>query len=174
MLRSANGFHRFALLLLVLAGLPVRAAVAQGLPLRPWTITADFTGLRIGGSSGWVYGPELGIRRDFGPRWGLELTASLPVLDTEQYADNGAAALDLGPTFTLANNKGELGFSAGATAFLVGDASELVDGGIGGFFGGHGTAWLTPSLGAVVAAKVRVSGQGSAYPSLSLGLAVRF
>ena len=174
MLRSANGFHRFGLLLLVLAGLPVRAAVAQGLPLRAWTITADFTGLRIGGSSGWVYGPELGIRRDFGPRWGLELTASLPVLDTEQYADNGAAALDLGPTLTLANNKGELGFSAGATAFLVGDASELVDGGIGGFFGGHGTAWLTPSLGAVVAAKVRVSGEGSAYPSLSLGLAVRF
>ena len=174
MLRSANGFHRFALLLLVLAGLPVRAAVAQGLPHRPWTITADFTGLRIGGRSGWVYGPELGIRRDFGPRWGLELTASLPVLDTEQYADNGAAALDLGPTLTLANNKGELGFSAGATAFLVGDASELVDGGIGGFFGGHGTAWLTPSLGAVVAAKVRVSGEGSAYPSLSLGLAVRF
>ena len=81
MLRTANGFHRFALLLLVLAGLPVRAAVAQGLPHRPWTITADFTGLRIGGSSGWVYGPELGIRRDFGPRWGLELTASLPVLD---------------------------------------------------------------------------------------------
>lgn len=174
MLRSANRFHRFALPLLVLAGLPVRAAVAQGLPHRPWTITADFTGLSIGGSSGWVYGPELGVRRDFGPRWGLELTASLPVLDTEQYADNGAGALDLGPTLTLANNKGELGFSAGATAFLVGDASELVDGGIGGFFGGHGTAWLTSSLGAVVAAKVRVSGEGNAYPSLSLGLAVRF
>ena len=174
MLRSANRFHRFALLLLVLAGLPVRAVVAQGLPHRPWTITADFTGLRIGGRSGWVYGPEFGIRRDFGPRWGLELTASLPVLDTEQYGDNGAAALDLGPTLTVANDKGELGFSAGATAFLVGDASELVDGGIGGFFGGHGTAWLTPSLGAVVAAKVRVSGEGNAYPSLSLGLAVRF
>ena len=174
MLRSANRIRRFALLLLGLAGLPVGAAVAQGLPHRPWTITADFTGLRIGGSSGWVYGPELGVRRDFGPRWGLELTASLPVLDTEQYGDNGAAALDLGPTLTVANDKGELGFSAGATAFLVGDASELVDGGIGGFFGGHGTAWLTPSLGAVVAAKVRVSGEGNAYPSLSLGLAVRF
>ena len=173
MLRSANRCHRFGFLIVVLAGLPVRSAVAQGVPHRPWTITADFTGLRIGGS-GWVYGPELGVRRDFGPRWGVELTASLPVLDTEQYADNGAAALDLGPTLTLANNKGELGFSAGATAFLVGDASELVDGGIGGFFGGHGTAWLTPSLGAVVAAKVRVSGEGSAYPSLSLGLAVRF
>ena len=174
MRRSVNGFHRFALPVLVLAGFPVGAVVAQDLPHRPWTITADFTGLRIGGGSGWVYGPELGIRRDFGPRWGLELTASLPILDAEQYGDNGAAALDLGPTLTVANDKGELGFSAGATAFLVGDASELVDGGIGGFFGGHGTAWLAPSLGAVVAAKVRVSGEGNAYPSLSLGLAVRF
>jgi hypothetical protein len=174
MLRSDNRFCRFALLVLVLAGLPVRTVVAQGLPHRPWTITADFTGLRIGSRSGWVYGPELGIRRDFGARWGLELTASLPVLDAEQYGDNGAAALDFGPTLTVANDKGELGFSAGATAFLVGDASELVDGGIGGFFGGHGTAWLTPALGAVVAAKVRMSPEGSAYPSLSVGLAVRF
>lgn len=174
MLRSANGFHRFALLLLVLAGLPVRAAVAQGLPHRPWTITADFTGLRIGGSSGWVYGPELGIRRDFGPRWGLELTASLPVLDTEQYADNGAAALDLGPTLTFATDKREFGLSAGATAFLVGDYGELVDGGIGGFVAGHATAWFSGNLGAVAGAKVRVSGRGAAYPSLSAGLAVRF
>ena len=174
MLRSDNRFHRFALLVLVLAGLPVRAVVAQGLPHRPWTITADFTGLRTGGNSGWVYGPELAIRRDFGPRWGVELSASLPVFDTEQYSDDGAAALDLGPTLTVASDKGEFGFSAGATAFLVGDAAELVDGGIGGFFGGHGTAWLTPSLGAVVGAKVRVSREGSAYPSLSVGLAVRF
>ena len=124
MLRSANRCHRFALLLLVLAGSPVRSAVAQGLPHRPWTITADFTGLRTGGAAAGSTAPSLAIRRDFGPRWGVELTASLPVLDTEQYADNGAAALDLGPTLTLANNKGELGFSAGATAFLVGDASS--------------------------------------------------
>ena len=148
MLRSANPCHRIAFLVVVLAGSQVPALVAQGLPHRPWTVTADFTGLRTGGVSGWVYGPELGIRRDFGPRWGVELRASLPVLDTDQGTDDGAAALDLGPTLTFASDKGELGFSAGATAFLVGDRGELVDGGIGGFFGGHGTAWLSGSMSA--------------------------
>ena len=121
-----------------------------------------------------MYGPELGIRRDFGSRWGVELRASLPVLDTDQGTDDGAAALDLGPTLTFASEKGELGLSAGATAFLVGDRGELVDGGIGGFVGGHATAWLSGNVGAVAGAKVRVSGGGSAYPSLSVGLAVRF
>ena len=178
MLRSANPFHRFAFLVVVLAGSQVSALVAQELPHRPWTVTAAFTGVRTGGVTSWFYGPELGLRRDFGratgPRWGVELRAALPVLDTHEGTDDGAAFLDLGPTLSFTSDKGEFVFSAGATAFLVGDASELVDGGIGGFFGGHGTAWLTPSLGAVVAAKVRVSGQGSAYPSLSLGLAVRF
>ena len=174
MFRSANLCHRFAFLVLVLAGSQVPALAAQGLPHRPWTVTAAFTGLRTGGIGGWVYGPELGIRRDFGPRWGVELRASLPVLDTDQGTDDGAAALDLGPTLTFATDKGEFGLSAGATAFLVGDRGELVDGGIGGFVGGHATAWLTPSVGAVAGAKVRLSGGGSAYPSLSAGLAVRF
>ena len=174
MLRSANSRHRFAFLVLVLAGSQVPALAAQGVPHRPWTVTAAFTGLRTGGVGGWVYGPELAIRRDFGPRWGVELSASLPVLDTEQYTDDGAGALDLGPTLTFATDKREFGLSAGATAFLVGDRGELVDGGIGGFVGGHATAWLTPSIGAVVGAKVRVSGGGSAYPSLSAGLAARF
>lgn len=178
MLRSANHCHRFAFLVVVLAGSQVPGLAAQDLPQRPWTITVAFTGLRTEGGSGWLYGPELGIRRDFGrdlgPRWGVELRASLPALDTYQGTDDGAGFLDLGPTLRFAGDKGEFVLSAGATAFLVADRGELSDGGIGGFFGGHGTAWLTPSLGAVVAAKVRVSGEGSAYPSLSLGLAVRF
>ena len=174
MFRSANPFHRVAFLVVVLAGSQVPALAAQGLTHRPWTITAAFTGLRSGGVGGWLYGPELGIRRDFGPRWGVELRASLPVLDTDRSTDDGAGALDLGPTLTFTTDKGEFGLSAGVTAFLVGDRGELVDGGIGGFVGGHATAWLTPSLGAVVGAKVRVSGGGSAYPSLSAGLAVRF
>jgi hypothetical protein len=174
MLRSANRCHRFGFLVVVLAGSQVPALAAQGLPHRPWTVTAAFTGLSTGGSSGLVYGPELGIRRDFGPHWGVELSASLPVLDSEQYSDDGAAALDLGPALTVATEKGEFGLSAGATAFLVGDRGELVDGGIGGFFGGHGTAWLTSNLGVVAGAKVRVSREGGTYPSLSVGLAVRF
>ena len=174
MLRSVKSFHRIAFLVVAMAGSQVPALVAQGLPHRPWTITADFTGLRTGGVGGWAYGPELGIRRDFGPRWGVELRASLPVFDIDQSGGDGAAALDLGPTLTFASDKGELGLSAGATAFLVGDRGELVDGGIGGFVAGHATAWLSGNVGAVAGAKVRVSGRGGAYPSLSAGLAVRF
>ena len=174
MSRSVNSCHRIAFLVVAMAGSEVPPLVAQGLPHRPWTVTADFTGLRTGGVGGWVYGPELGIRRDFGPRWGVELHASLPVLDTDQGSDDGAAALDLGPTLTFATDKGELGLSAGATAFLVGDRGELVDGGIGGFVAGHATAWLSGNVGAVAGAKVRVSGGGAAYPSLSAGLAIRF
>lgn len=174
MLRTANAFRRFALLAVVLAGWP-RAATAQTEPpRRPWTLTAAFTGLRISDESGVVYGPELSLRRDFGPRWGVELRASLPVLDAAQYSDDGAAALDLGPTLTFATAKAEFGLAAGATAFLVGDRGELADGGIGAFASGHATAWLSKRVGAVAGATVRVSGAGNAYPGLSVGLALRF
>ena len=178
MLRSANPCHRLAFLVVALAGSQAPALAAQDRPYRPWTVTAAFTGLRTGGVSGWLYGPELGIRRDFGrdtgPRWGVELHASLPVLDTDQGTDDGAGFLDLGPTLRFASDKGEFVLSAGATAFLVGDRGELADGGIGGYFGGQGTAWLSQHVGAVVGARARLSGGGSVYPSLSAGLAVRF
>jgi hypothetical protein len=178
MLRSANVCHRLAFLVVVLAGSQVPGLAAQDLPHRPWSITAAFTGVRTGGTSGWLYGPELGIRRDFGsdsgPRWGVELRASLPALDTHQGTDDGAGFLDLGPTLRFAGDKGEFVLSAGATAFLVGDAGELTDGGIGGYFGGQGTLWLGEHLGAVAGARARLSGGGSVYPSLSAGLAVRF
>lgn len=178
MLRSANPFHRFAFLVVVLAGSQIPALAAQELPLRPWTVTVAFTGLRTDGASGWLYGPELGIRRDFGrdigPRWGVELRASLPALDTDAGTDDGAAFLDLGPTLRLASDKGEFVLSAGATAFLVADRGELSDGGIGGFFGGQGTLWLSKQLGAVAGARARLSGGGSVYPSMGVGLALRF
>jgi hypothetical protein len=178
MLRSANHCHRFAFLVVALAGSQVPALAAQDLPQRPWTVTAAFTGLRTGGVSGWLYGPELGIRRDFGrdigPRWGVELRASLPALDTDEGTDDGAGFLDLGPTLRFASDKGEFVLSAGATAFLVADRGELSDGGIGGFFGGQGTLWLSKHLGAVAGARARLSGGGSVYPSMSAGLALRF
>lgn len=174
MLPSAKPFRRCALLVVALAGARAQAAIAQEPSRRPWTITASFTGLRLNESRGVVYGPELGLRRDFGPRWGVELRASLPLLDNDQGTDDGAGALDLGPTLTFATAKAEFGLAAGATAFLVGDSGELSDGGIGGFAGGHATAWLSESLGAVAGANVRVSGKGKAYPSLSAGLSVRF
>ena len=171
--RTANVFHCIALLVM-LAGSGVRAAAAQTSPHRAWTLTAAFTGVRIGNESGVVYGPELSLRRDFGPRWGAELRASLPVLDAARYSDDGAAALDLGPTLTFRTAKAEFGVAAGATAFLVGDRGELADGGIGGFASGHATAWLSERVGAVAGATVRVSGAGNAYPGLSVGLAFRF
>ena len=170
MLRSANPFHRLAFLVVVLAGSQIPALAAQELPLRPWTVTVAFTGLRTDGASGWLYG----IRRDIGPRWGVELRASLPALDTDAGTDDGAAFLDLGPTLRLASDKGEFVLSAGATAFLVADRGELSDGGIGGFFGGQGTLWLSKHLGAVAGARARLSGGGSVYPSMGVGLALRF
>ena len=178
MFRSANRCGRFAFLVVVLAGSRVPALAAQGVAHRPWTVTATFSGLRSGGVSTWLYGPELGIRRDFardvGPHWGVELRASLLALDTYGGTDDGAGFLDLGPTLSYASDKGEFVVSAGATAFLVGERGELADGGIGGFFGGQGTLWLSKHLGAVAGARARLSGGGSVYPSLGVGLAVRF
>ncbi len=170
MFRNPKRFHRIALLVVIQAGLLVASLPAQGAPKRPWTVTAAFTGLWVGATQGVAYGPELAIRRDFGPRWGVGLRASLPVLGTDQ----GAAAIDLGPTVTFAANRAEFGLSAGATGFLVGDQSEFIDGGVGAFVSGHGTAWLTPSLGATAGAEARILGGGAVYPSLSVGLAVRF
>jgi hypothetical protein len=174
LMQTAKSFCCFAFAIAALAGSGASALIAQAAPARPWTITATFTGLRTGGSSGVVYGPELAIRRDFGPRWGVQLRASLPVLETEQYTDDGAAALDLGPTLKFATEKAEFGLSAGATAFLVGDRGELVDGGIGVFVGGRATTWLSKAIGVVAGADVRISGGGHVYPSLSGGLTARF
>ena len=174
MFRRANPFHRIVFLVAALLGWRAPALRAQAAGPGPWTVTAGFTGLRTGATAGWVYGPELGIRRDFGPRWGVELRAALPVLDTEAYTDDGAAAIDLGPTLTFRTDKTELGASAGITGFLVGDGGELIDGGIGAFAAGHATAWFSRHVGAVAGVNVRIAGSGAAYPSLSAGLAVRF
>lgn len=174
MLRIANPLHRFAFLVAVLTGWQASALHGQAASPRPWTVTAALTGLGTGATAGWVYGPELGLRRDFGRHWGVGLRAALPVFDTEAYTDDGAAAIDLGPTLTFATDKAEFGLTAGATGFLVADGGELIGAGIGAFAGGHVTAWLTRSVGAVASANVRIAAGGAAYPSLSAGLAVRF
>jgi hypothetical protein len=174
MLPNAKSFRHFALLLAALAGWQASALRAQAAPSRPWTLTASFTALSPGGGEGWFYGPELGIRRDFGAHLGVGLRAALPVFETDPGTDDGAAAIDLGPTLTFRGARSEFGLAAGATGFLVGGGGELIDGGIGGFASGHATAWLTQSLGAVAGATVRISGSGEAYPSLSAGLTVRF
>src|SRR5437763_1187808 len=57
----------------------------------------------------------------------------------------------------------ELGLSAGATAFLVGDHADLVAGGLGLFAGGHATVWLTRPLGVMAGADVRSTSGGTGY-----------
>src|SRR5512138_3362919 len=165
---------RFAFLVLTLTAIHAASAAAQAERPRPWTFTAAFTGFHTGSSSGWLFGPELSLRRDVGAHWGVGLRASLPVLDAEPYADDGAAAIDLGPTYTIRSAKAEFGLSAGPTAFLVGDGGELLDAGIGAYADAHATAWFTPGLGAVVGGTLRLANDGDAYPSLSAGLALRF
>ncbi len=175
MTQSPGPFCRFALLALVVLAWQAPPLQGQEPALRrPWTLTGAVTGLRSGGTSGWVYGPDLGVRRDFGPRWGVQLRAVLSVLGSEPYAGDGVLAVDLGPTLTLGSKNTELGLTAGATGFLVSDRGEFSDGGVGGFAGGHATFWLTRAVGAIVGADVRIGGSGTAYPSLSGGLAVRF
>lgn len=179
MFLNAKPFSRFSLLVMVLAAsraqaLSAQALSAQGGRPKAWTATVALTGLRVGKSDSWAYGPELGLRRDFGPRWGVVLRASLPIFDTQPFSDDGAVALDLGPTLSFRTDRTELGLSAGATGFLVGDRGELIDGGVGAFADGHATAWLTPGVGLVAGATVRLAGDGAAYPSISAGLSAKF
>jgi hypothetical protein len=95
------------------------------------------------------------------------------VFDSAPYSDDGAVALDLGPTYTVKGVKSEVGFSAGATAFLVGDGGELTDGGIGPFLTGHATLWLSSAVGLVGGATVRAGSAGGVFPSVSAGLSLR-
>ena len=174
MVRKAKPLAAIAFLLAV-GATAGGAGLAAQTPTRPWNVTAAFGALRVGGATNWVYGPEVGLRRDIGPHWGVGLRAALPVLDTAPYSDDGAVALDLGATLNYpVGQHTEAGLAAGATAFLVADAGELTDGGIGVFADAHATRWMTPALGITAGATVRIAGSGTAYPSLSGGLALRF
>ncbi len=167
-------FHRkplieITLIALAASAVAARQSEAQAPAFRHWNLTASATGISVGSREGWGYGPELSVRYDGRNRWGAGLTLSLPVFG----GGAGGAAADLGATWTQQGRRTDLGATAGVTAFLVGDSSELVGGGIGGFAGGHVTQWLTPGLGVTASAKVRVTATG-AYPSVSAGLSVRF
>jgi hypothetical protein len=161
-----------ATLLALLSAAPA-AAQSSG----AWVISPGLSILSVSSDDGdWGYGPSLAIRRDFGVtpgvarRWGVELTAALPA-----YGPNnaGGVAADLGPTLTWARPGHELGLAAGLSALLVGDDSELVGGGIGGFASGHATAWLDNALGLFAEVRVRAAGVGGAYLSGSGGISIR-
>jgi hypothetical protein len=156
----------------IAALLSATPAHAQTSRLPRWTLAGSLNGLRVGDREGWGYGPELKIRRDFGPHWGATIRASLPVFG----GGAGGAAIDAGATYTWASETSELGVAAGGTGFLVGSSSELVGGGIGAFLSVHGTAWLTRHLGVMLETETRFTfhDEAHAYPGVSAGLAVRF
>ena len=166
---------RFTVIAVFLAALIATPAAAQS--DRGWVISPGVSILRVSNQvGGWGVGPSLALRRDFGagggvaPRWGVELTAALPA-----FGPNGAGgvAADLGPAVTWDRRGGEAGLAAGLSALLVGNDSELVGGGIGGFVSGHATAWLSEALGVFAEVRLRAAGVGGAYVSGSAGLAIR-
>jgi hypothetical protein len=173
MRRRAKPLSRIALVVTLMLAARAATLPAQTPELLRWTLTGAFTGLGGGGLDRWVFGPEVGVRYDLGPRWGIGLRASLPVFDSAPYSDDGAVALDLGPTWTDRGTKSEVGLSAGATAFLVGDGGELTGGGIGPFVAGHATRWLSPGLGLTAGGTLRVGSAGGVFTSLSAGLSLR-
>jgi hypothetical protein len=162
---------RLSFTLPILCALGWTALDAQSGP-PGWTVSGGLAAIRVGDREGWGYGPEVGVRRDFGRNWGVGLRLALPALGSDTGA--AGAAIDLGPTLTHVTPRMELGLSAGATGFLVGDHADLVDGGLGLFAGGHATVWLTLQLGVMAGADVRSTSGLTGYPSVSAGLAMRF
>lgn len=159
-------------LLAALAVLVTTSAMAPALRAqaerRPrWTLTGAAEVLRASRTA-WGVGPSLGLRRDFGPRWGVELRAALPAFG----GDGGGGAIDLAATWAHFAGATELGASLGGTGFLVGDNSELVGGGIGVYAAVHATRWLTRGFGLTAGASLRTA--IGAYPGGHAGLAVRF
>jgi len=132
-----------------------------------WTLAGALEVLN-GGRNAWGVGPSLGIRRDFGPRWGVELRAALPAFGR----DAGGAALDLAATWVHFDGATELGASIGGTGFLVGDNSEVIGGGIGLYLAVHGTRWLTRGFGLTAGADLRTA--VGTYPGAYAGATVRF
>jgi hypothetical protein len=139
----------------------------QAVPaVRRWTLSALLEVLHAGKDS-WGVGPTLGIRRDFGPKWGMELRAALPAFN-----GSGGAAIDLAATYTAITRTTELGASLGATGFLVGDQSELTGGGVGLYAAAHATGWLTRGFGVTGGANLRTA--VGTFPGAFAGLALRF
>lgn len=157
----------FAALLL---GSAILAPAVRGQTFRnpSWTLTTAAEVLRAGDRS-WGYGPAIAIRHDFDPRWGAELKAALPAFGS---SNGGGGAAELGATYTTFEGPTEFGAMLGLTAFLVGDSSELVGGGVGVVLAAHVTRWLTPGFGITAGANLRTA--IGVYPAFYGGLAVRF
>ena len=168
---SNRSLRSAAFAILIASALVARAGNAQdsalAVPPQPrWTLTGLLEVLHAGADS-WGLGPALGIRRDFGPRWGAELRAALPAFN-----GSGGAALDLAATYTSLTATTELGASLGATGFLVGDESELTGGGVGLYISAHATGWLRRKFGLTIGGNLRTA--VGTFPGAYAGLAWRF
>jgi hypothetical protein len=156
---------------LLASALVVPAARAQeplqAVPSQPrWTLTGWLEVLHAGADS-WGFGPALGIRRDFGPSWGVELRAALPAFN-----GSGGGAIDLAATYRRITRATELGASVGGTGFLVGDQSELTGGGVGLYLAAHATGWLSRGVGLTAGANLRTA--VGTFPGAFAGVALRF
>ena len=156
-----------ALAVLVTTPVVPRALHAQDDRRPRWTLSGAAEVIRATRTT-WGVGPSVGLRRDFGPRWGVELRAALPAFGS----DGGGAAVDLAATWVHFAGATELGASLGGTGFLVGDNSELVGGGVGVYAAVRATRWLTRGFGLTAGASLRTA--IGAYPGAYGGVAVRF
>ena len=168
---SNHSLRSVALAALLASAFPVAVASAQDsavslLPQPRWTLSALLEVVHAGAES-WGFGPALGLRRDFGDTWGVELRAALPAFGT-----SGAAAIDLAATYTSVQGTTELGGSLGATGFLVGDQSELTGGGVGLYAAAHATGWLSRGFGLTGGANLRTA--VGTFPGAYVGMALRF
>lgn len=145
------------------------SAWSQAAPSKPWMVSGGVATVRLSALAGWTTGPDLAVRRHLGQRWGLSLRAALPLTESK-----GAALLDLGPTISIRWPRSEIGLRFGATAFLVGEQSELTGGGLGGYLGLQATIWLSPRVGLIGTATGRVGQTGPGYFDTGAGLAIRF
>jgi len=168
---SNRSLRSAALAALLVSALPVPVASAQDsaasfLPQPRWTLSAWLEVVHAGTAS-WGFGPALGLRRDFGETWGVELRTALPAFGT-----GGAAAIDLAATYTSIRGTTELGASLGATGFLAGDQSELTGGGVGLYAAAHATGWLSRGFGLTGGANLRTA--VGTFPGAYAGVAWRF
>ena len=161
--------YRHITFMVTFLAIPGSRLHAQREPLPRWTISSGFAAIRVGKHEGWGVGPELSFGPRLGEHAGVRLRLSLPAFGTNA----GGGAVDLGLTLTRASRHAEVGVAAGATAFLVGDNSELTGGGLGLFVGGHATAWVHRRFGLTTGLDLRLGQEGGLYPSLSAGIAVR-
>ena len=141
-------------------------AVALRRPV--WTLTGSFEALRIGPES-WGSGPALAsaVTSD---RGGVS-SSGLPCRRSALVV-TAVARLISQPHSPASGSRRIGGGALGATGFLVGDASELTDGGIGVYLAAHVTRWLTHALGLSVGANLRTA--SGVYPGIHGGVAVRF